>query len=41
MKHFTFKREARWLMWVAVVLPALAILLTFVWPVVARWLWSR
>lgn len=32
-----FKREACWLFLLAALLPAVAIFLALVWPVVARW----
>ncbi len=38
MKSFTFEREARWLLLLAVGLPALAIFLAIVVPALARWL---
>jgi phosphotransferase system glucose/maltose/N-acetylglucosamine-specific IIC component len=39
--HFTFKREAKWLLILSLALPAIGILFAIVWPVVARWLGAR
>jgi phosphotransferase system glucose/maltose/N-acetylglucosamine-specific IIC component len=39
--HFTFKREAKWLMLLTLVLPVLAFLFAIVWPAVARWLGAK
>ena len=39
--RFTFKREAKWLVWLTVVPPAIGILIAIVWPAVARWLGAR
>jgi phosphotransferase system glucose/maltose/N-acetylglucosamine-specific IIC component len=38
---FSFKREAKWMLILTLVLPALGILITIVWPAVARWLGAR
>ena len=38
MRPFTFRREARWLMWVTVVPPLLAILLSILLPALRDWL---
>jgi hypothetical protein len=40
MAPFTFRREARWLMWLGLAVPVLAFLLAILWPAMVRW-WGR
>ena len=37
MRHFTFRREARWLVLLTVLPPAIAMFAVLVWPTIARW----
>jgi hypothetical protein len=41
MRHFTFKREAKWLMWLTLTLPVIGIFLVVILPGVLRWLGVR
>jgi hypothetical protein len=41
LSHFSFKREAKWLMVWALILPLVGILLGLVIPLIGRWLGSR